>query len=75
MVSVMVLSRMTFTWLAQARDQDTGYPADDNRLVQRWAWFSLADKDYPAPDLADLTTRKLTTTGLAFRNWVDLNHR
>jgi hypothetical protein len=65
----------TFTWLAQARDQDTGYPADDNRLVQRWAWFSLADKDYPAPDLADLTTRKLTTTGLAFRNWVDLNHR
>ncbi|MEZ4622665.1 MAG: hypothetical protein R2867_45200 [Caldilineaceae bacterium] len=28
-------------YLQQARDAATGYPADENRLVQRWAWFSL----------------------------------
>jgi hypothetical protein len=33
----------TFDWLMEARDASTGYPADDNRLVQAWAWFSLDD--------------------------------
>ena len=32
---------------AQAIDDELGYPADGNRLVQRWAWFSL---DWPAYD-------------------------
>lgn len=27
-------------WLENARDPDIGYPADDYRLVQQWAWFS-----------------------------------
>jgi hypothetical protein len=30
-----------FDFLLGATDADTGYPADSNRLVQRWMWFSL----------------------------------
>ncbi|MBC7235702.1 MAG: hypothetical protein H5T69_07650, partial [Chloroflexi bacterium] len=31
----------TFTWLKTAVDSEIGMPADENRLVQRWLWFSL----------------------------------
>jgi len=33
--------RETFDFLETARDDEIGYPADENRLVQRWIWFSL----------------------------------
>lgn len=36
--------RQTFDYLLSATDEELGYPADGNRLVQRWAWFSLNDK-------------------------------
>ncbi len=58
--------KQTFTWLATANDGQVGYPADQNRLVQRWAWFSLSDHLYPASNLADLTTDQLTTIGQAY---------
>jgi hypothetical protein len=35
--------RQAFDWLLQATDANTGCPADENRLVQRWLWFSLND--------------------------------
>lgn len=57
----------TFAWLDGARDGGIGYPADDNRLVQRWAWFSLYDPLYPTSNLADLQAAALTEIGLAFR--------
>jgi hypothetical protein len=63
----------TFTWLDQATDEQSGYPADGNRLVQRWAWFSLADEAYPICDLVDLKSGKLTPLGLAFRQYTQ-NH-
>ena len=63
----------TFEWLNAATDSQTGYPADGNRLVQRWAWFSLGDEVYPLADLVDLPNGKLTQLGLAFRGFV-LNH-
>ncbi len=28
-------------YLETAKDPNLGYPADDNRLVQQWAWYSL----------------------------------
>jgi len=31
----------TFEYLLTATDEAIGYPADGNRLVQRWSWFSL----------------------------------
>jgi hypothetical protein len=33
----------TFDFLLSATDESIGYPADGNRLVQRWAWYSLDD--------------------------------
>jgi hypothetical protein len=57
----------SFQWLEQASDSEIGYPADGNHLVQRWAWFSLADPLYPDPDLADLNLGRLTPIGAAYR--------
>jgi hypothetical protein len=31
----------TFTYMLNATDNTLGYPADGNRLVQEWSWFSL----------------------------------
>jgi len=33
----------TFDFMLTAADPGLGYPADGNRLVQRWLWFSLND--------------------------------
>lgn len=63
--------RRSFDILAGMRDRETGYPRDDYRLVQQWAWFSLSDPNYPTGDLADLETRRLTPVGLAFRDYVE----
>ena len=35
----------TFDWLMTATDPHTGYPADGDRLVQAWSWFSLAQDE------------------------------
>jgi hypothetical protein len=37
----------TFDFFLRATDEATGYPADGNRLVQSWSWFSL---NYPPYD-------------------------
>lgn len=34
--------RDTITFLETAKDPALGYPADGNRLVQQWLWFSIA---------------------------------
>ncbi len=31
----------TVDYLENAKDPNLGYPADDNRLVQQWTWYSL----------------------------------
>ncbi|MBC7234017.1 MAG: hypothetical protein H5T68_12340 [Chloroflexi bacterium] len=36
----------TFDYLLTARDDNLGYPADENRLVQRWLWFSLNEQPF-----------------------------
>jgi hypothetical protein len=59
----------TFNWLDGAADKDTGYPADQFRLVQRWAWFSLADKTFPTSDLLNVKTGQLTLIGEAYRSY------
>ncbi len=40
----------SFNYLRTAVDAGAGYPADGNRLVQAWAWYSLNDRVY------DMTT-------------------
>lgn len=54
-------------WLNEASDPSIGYAEDGDRLVQRWAWFSLADPIFPVADLADLETNDLTRVGEAYR--------
>ncbi|OJX41235.1 MAG: hypothetical protein BGO78_00350 [Chloroflexi bacterium 44-23] len=56
----------TFLWLESATDSEIGYPADNDRLVQKFAWFSLADINFPVADLAELSTNSLTSTGETF---------
>jgi hypothetical protein len=36
----------SFDFFQNAQDAEIGYPADDNRLVQGWGWFSLNDKEF-----------------------------
>jgi hypothetical protein len=51
---------------------DTGYPPDDNRLVQWWFWFSLYDyPDYPTSNLYDRSSGELTLIGRAYRDYVN----
>ena len=59
----------TFTWLGEARDDQIGYPEEDNRLVQRWAWFSISDWLYPTSNLANLEADALTEIGQRFREY------
>lgn len=56
----------TFNLLQTAADDATGYPADGNRLVQWWCWYSLADTVYPTGNLFDPVTRLPTALGAAF---------
>lgn len=60
----------TFDFLLTATDPETGCPTDDNRLVQRWAWFSLnLPNSQQAPgepyngNLCDAYTHSLTVFG------------
>jgi hypothetical protein len=60
----------TFDYFLQARDPETGYPADDNRLVQSFCWFSTADLQFPTSDLFDLNTGTVTEVGKFYRDYV-----
>ena len=63
----------TFDFFLTATDDELGYPADGNRLVQRWAWYSLDDQMYDPEteegfngNLFDPDTRKITPFGLDY---------
>jgi len=43
---VIAFMHATFDYFRTATDPDIGYPADDDRLVQAWAWYSLDDNVY-----------------------------
>lgn len=59
-----------FEFLINAKDSDLGYPADGNRLVQRFAWFQL--KNTPegmnnTPQVLVSPTGTLTANGINYR--------
>jgi hypothetical protein len=57
----------SFDYLQNATDPALGCPADKNRLVQRWIWFSLdADPEVFGGNLFDLTTQQMSPLG---RHW------
>jgi hypothetical protein len=59
----------TFELLRTMADPGLGYPADGHRLVQRWCWFSMADRRYPTGNLVDLESGDLTGLGEAFARY------
>ena len=59
----------TFDTMLTAADPELGYPADDYRLVQRWAWFSLADDTYATGNLIDRADGRLTPLGRAYAGY------
>jgi hypothetical protein len=64
----------TFDYFLNTRDCSLGYGADDCRLVQRWIWYSLDDSGMysgfnPYAALFDPITKKITNSGMAFRDW------
>lgn len=61
----------TFDFFLEARN-DTGYAADDGRLVQWWFWFYLGDEsgEYTSTHLYDRETGNLTPLGEAFSEYV-----
>jgi hypothetical protein len=59
----------TFDFFTTATDPDLGYQADGNRLVQRWAWYSLSDTVYATGNLFDPDTGQITSLGLAYGSY------
>lgn len=62
----------TFDYFLNTRDCDLGYRADDCRLVQRWAWYSLDDPGTGFNSLSSLfdhNSRQITSTGQRFREY------
>ena len=60
----------TFDFFLTARDPELGYPADDNRLVQTFNWYSIADTTYPTSNLFDPETRNVSPVGETFKAYV-----
>jgi hypothetical protein len=57
----------TFNFMLTTRDANIGMPADGNRLVQRWFWYSLNEnRDVYGGTLFDPVTGAATPVGQAF---------
>ena len=62
----------TFDYFMNTKDCSLGYPDDECRLVQRWAWYSLDDDGPNINKYAHLLnpdTGKLTALGEAFADY------
>jgi hypothetical protein len=57
-------------WMYDSKDVEIGYPEDEYRLIQKFAWFSLSDPNFPNSNLADLDNENLTIVGRSFRSFV-----
>lgn len=61
----------SFDYFLTAEDDNLGCPADGNRLVQRWAWYSLSDSRYQTSNLFDPKTKEITPLGVDYQNYVN----
>jgi hypothetical protein len=60
----------SFDFFLTATDNSIGLPADGNRLVQTWCWYSLSDQEYPAGNLVDYQTGDILALGRDFINYL-----
>ncbi len=58
----------SFDLFRSLRDPQYGLPADDTRLLQGWAWYSLNDRYFNGA-LFDAFTKQATPLGIAFQNY------
>jgi hypothetical protein len=65
-ITIRVYLKSSFDWLLTSRDETIGFPQDEFRLVQKFAWFSLHDTIFPAANLVDLSTNQLSPIGEEF---------
>ncbi|MBN1487941.1 MAG: hypothetical protein JW981_09890, partial [Anaerolineae bacterium] len=63
---VLAFLMNTTRFFLDATDPEIGYPLDQNRLVQKWCWFSLAYYRYPTGDLIDVVGETWTPLGAAW---------
>jgi hypothetical protein len=56
----------SFDLFLNATDVDLGYPADDYRLVQAWAWYSLSDDEFYNGYLFNSGDKTLSPMGQAY---------
>ncbi len=74
---VSTFMKGSFDFLVNTTDSQLGYPADDNRLVQAWSWFSLNVPEYNIQtkqgfngNLFDPKTKQITALGVDYANYV-----
>ena len=60
----------SFDFFLTAADDSLGYPPDGNRLVQRWAWFSLSNEKYPTGNLFHPDTQRITPLGMDYAHYL-----
>jgi hypothetical protein len=60
----------SFDILLESTDPGVGLPSDNNRLVQRWAWFSMSYDQFPSSNLYDPARETFTPLGQTFRKYV-----
>ena len=63
----------TSEWMLTYQDTEYGFPDDNYRLVQKFAWFSLSDPNFPSANLADLEKNNLTLVGESFKLLIQHN--
>lgn len=79
---VLAYMDSTFNYLTSARDTALGYPLDDNRLVQQWSWYSIANLPHVGY-MSDLVTYDddsgqltgLTTMGTHYKSWAQAEQK
>jgi hypothetical protein len=63
----------TFDYFLTASSSSLGYPADGNKLVQAWAWYSLDHEYFEGYEsyshLFDPDTKGITPLGIAYGNY------
>lgn len=56
-------------WMIDYKDPEIGFPQDEYRIIQKFAWFSLSDSSFPDANLANFEEGTLTLVGEAFQDF------
>jgi len=72
LTKVQAFLTATFDYMLTATDEQIGYPADENRLVQGWMWYSLNDDVtwWAADNRLFKTPAELMPIGEHWKNYV-----